>query len=67
MNIVVNVSDDTISYMLLYGTDGKETQFINPTAKVGNTVKPVIKGHFIKRNFVLNGNILRSRGYHSVP
>jgi hypothetical protein len=32
-----------------------------------NTVKPVLNGPFIKRNFVLNGNIFRSRDYHSIP
>jgi hypothetical protein len=33
-----------------------------------NTVKPVrvLNGPFIKRNFVLNGNIFRSRDYHSI-
>jgi hypothetical protein len=31
------------------------------------TVKPVLNGHFIKRNFVLNGNIFRSREYQSIP
>jgi hypothetical protein len=31
------------------------------------TVKPVLKWPFIKRNFVLNGNIFRSRDYHSIP
>jgi hypothetical protein len=30
-----------------------------------NTVKTVLNGSFIKRNFVLNGNIFRSRDYHS--
>jgi hypothetical protein len=32
-----------------------------------DTVKPVLNGPFIKRNFVLNGNIFKSRDYHSVP
>jgi hypothetical protein len=32
-----------------------------------NTVKPVLNGPFIKRNFVLNGNIFRSRDHHSIP
>jgi hypothetical protein len=32
-----------------------------------NTVKSVLNGPFIKRNFVLNGNIFRSRNYHSIP
>jgi hypothetical protein len=31
------------------------------------TVKPVLSGPFIKRNFVLNRNIFRSRDYHSIP
>jgi hypothetical protein len=31
------------------------------------TVKPVFNGPFIKRDFVLNGNIFRSRDYHSIP
>jgi hypothetical protein len=31
------------------------------------TVKPVLNGLFIKRNFVLNGSIFRSRDYHSIP
>jgi hypothetical protein len=31
-----------------------------------NTVKPVLNGPFIKRNFVLNGNIFRSRDYRSI-
>jgi hypothetical protein len=30
-------------------------------------VKPVLNGPCIKRNFVLNGNIFRSRDYHSIP
>jgi hypothetical protein len=30
-------------------------------------VKPVINGPFSKRNFVLNGNIFRSRDCHSIP
>jgi hypothetical protein len=32
-----------------------------------HTVKPVFNGPFIKRNFVLKGNIFRSRDYHSIP
>jgi hypothetical protein len=32
-----------------------------------DTVKPVLNGPFIKRNFVLSGNIFRSRDYHSKP
>jgi hypothetical protein len=32
-----------------------------------NTEKPVLNGPFIKRNFVLNGNIFRSLDYHSIP
>jgi hypothetical protein len=33
-----------------------------------NTVKPVLNGHFIiKRNFMLNGNIFKFFGYHSIP
>jgi hypothetical protein len=32
-----------------------------------NIVKPVLNGPFIKRNSVLNGNIFRSRDYHSIP
>jgi hypothetical protein len=32
-----------------------------------NTVKPVLNRPFIERNFVLNGNILRSHDYHSIP
>jgi hypothetical protein len=32
-----------------------------------DTVKAVLKGPFIKRNFVLNGNIFRSRDYHRIP
>jgi hypothetical protein len=31
------------------------------------TVKPVLNGPFIKRNFVLDGNIFSSRDYHSIP
>jgi hypothetical protein len=31
-----------------------------------DTVKPVLNGPFIKRNFVLNGNIFRSRDYHII-
>jgi hypothetical protein len=31
------------------------------------TVKPVLNEPFIKRNLVLNGNIFRSRDYHSIP
>jgi hypothetical protein len=31
-----------------------------------DTVKPVLNGPFIKGNFVLNGNIFRSRDYHCV-
>jgi hypothetical protein len=31
-----------------------------------NTVKPVLNGPFIKRNFILNGNIFRSPDYHSI-
>jgi hypothetical protein len=31
------------------------------------TLNPVLNGPFIKRNFVLNGNIFRSRHYHSIP
>jgi hypothetical protein len=31
------------------------------------TVKPVLNWPFIKRNFVLNRNIFRSRYYHSIP
>jgi hypothetical protein len=31
-----------------------------------NTVKPVLNGPFIKRNFVLNGNIFRSLDYHKM-
>jgi hypothetical protein len=31
------------------------------------TVKPVLNWPFIKRNFILNGNIFRSRDYHSIP
>jgi hypothetical protein len=34
---------------------------------LASTVKPVLNGPFIKRNFVLNGNIFRSRDYHSLP
>jgi hypothetical protein len=29
----------------------------------GNTVKPALNGPFIKRKFVLNGNIFRSRDF----
>jgi hypothetical protein len=32
-----------------------------------STLKSVLNGLFIKRNFVLNGNIFRSRDYHSIP
>jgi hypothetical protein len=32
-----------------------------------STIKPVLNGPFIKWNFVLNGNIFRSRDYHSIP
>jgi hypothetical protein len=31
-----------------------------------HTVKPALNGPFIKRNFVSNGNIFRSRVYHSI-
>jgi hypothetical protein len=31
-----------------------------------NTVKPVSNGAFIKRDFVLNGNLFTSRDYHSI-
>jgi hypothetical protein len=31
------------------------------------TVKPVLNGPFIKRNFVLNGNVFRFREYHGTP
>jgi hypothetical protein len=32
-----------------------------------STVKLVLNGPFIKRNFISNGNIFRSRDYHSTP
>jgi hypothetical protein len=35
--------------------------------KERNTVKPLLNGPFIRRNFVLNGNIFRSCDYHSIP
>jgi hypothetical protein len=45
--------------------------FLGPTQApiqwVQGTVKPVLNGPFIKRNFVLNGNIFRSCDYHSIP
>jgi hypothetical protein len=31
-----------------------------------DTVRPVLDGPYIKRSFVLNGNIFRSRDYHSI-
>jgi hypothetical protein len=31
------------------------------------TVKPILNGPFIKRNFVLKGTIFRSHDYHSIP
>jgi hypothetical protein len=34
---------------------------------INTTVKPVLNIPFIKRNFVFNGNIFRSRDYHSIP
>jgi hypothetical protein len=38
-----------------------------PASDFFYTVKPVLNGPYIKRNFVLNGNIFRSRDYHSIP
>jgi hypothetical protein len=32
-----------------------------------NTVKPVLNGPFIERNFVLNENIFKSHDYRSIP
>jgi hypothetical protein len=31
-----------------------------------HTVKPVLKGPYIKRNFILNGNIFKTLDYHSI-
>jgi hypothetical protein len=41
----------------------KETGFQKASE---DTVKPVLNGPFIKPNFVLKGNIFRSRDYYSI-
>jgi hypothetical protein len=44
---------------------GRSKHRSDDTIKI--TVKPVLSGPFIKRNFVLNGYIFRSRDYRDVP
>jgi hypothetical protein len=49
------------------GTDGRKILLdgLNISMDDNNTVKPVLNGLF-KTDFVLNGNIFRSRDYHSI-
>jgi hypothetical protein len=47
-------------YKQLYGVD-----YTNLELSV--TIKPVLNGSLIKRNFVLNGNIFRSCDCHIIP
>jgi hypothetical protein len=52
--------------MLLYV---KVTKWVDRAlhSLAAGTEKPVFNGPFIKRNFVLNWNIFKSRHYHIIP
>jgi hypothetical protein len=54
--------------LVLAVEEGRDSFSGPPRAEVhDNTAKPVLNGPLIKGNFVLNGNIFRSRDYHSIP
>jgi hypothetical protein len=59
-------SKDLLHFFIYLRADLK-MQKANCKISMSEIIQSVLNGPFIKRNFVLIGNIYRSRDYHSIP